>query len=88
MADRDSKWENNRPGRYYVDRTCISAKLCVAAAPGLFEMDEGGDHAIVVRQPADASEEEQARDALHGCPVAAIGDDGEATAGDDVPPVK
>ncbi len=77
MADRDSKWENNCKGRFYVDRTCISAKYCVGAAPDLFDMDEGGDHAVVIRQPRTPAEEEQARDALNGCPVGAIGDDGE-----------
>jgi ferredoxin len=77
VADRDSKWENNCPGRYYVDRNCISAKYCVSVAPELFSMGDGGDHAAVVRQPENAAEEELARDALNGCPVNAIGDDGD-----------
>lgn len=77
MADRDSKWEGNCKGPYYVDQTCIATKYCVAAAPDVFEMVEDGGHAVVVRQPANPDEEEQARDALNGCPVSAIGDDGD-----------
>ncbi|GAB4108457.1 MAG: ferredoxin [Acidobacteriota bacterium] len=76
MADKDSRWPNNAKGRYYVDRSCISAKFCVATAPQLFAIDAGGN-AIVIRQPQTPEEEELARDAMHGCPVGAIGDDGE-----------
>lgn len=77
MADRDSKWEDNAEGRFYVDHMCIGTKYCVAAAPEIFEMVDSGDHATVVRQPRTPDEEEQARDAMNGCPVSAIGDDGD-----------
>lgn len=77
MADKDNKWESNVPGKYYVDRNCIAAKYCVSVAPEVFSLDESGGHACVVRQPETPEEEEQVRDALNGCPVSAIGDDGE-----------
>lgn len=76
MADKEARWPNNAKGRYYVDRSCISAKYCVAVAPQLFGIDQGGN-AVVLRQPETPEEEELARDALNGCPLGAIGDDGE-----------
>ena len=39
-------------------------------------MDEDEGHAYVSRQPASPEEEEQCIEALEGCPVEAIGDDG------------
>lgn len=77
MANRDEKTEENVKGRFYVDHTCIASKFCVGAAPSIFKMSEGGDHAYVTKQPDDAAEESVAQEALRGCPVEAIGDDGE-----------
>ncbi len=77
MGNRKEKREDNVSGKYYVDHTCIGSKFCVEAAASIFRMSEGGDHAFVVKQPADPVEEEQAREAMLGCPVEAIGDDGE-----------
>ena len=77
MADKELKWEQNAKGNYYVDQTCIAAKYCVSVAPDHFQMDEAGGHAVLIRQPEGPEEEELVRDALHGCPVGAIGDDGD-----------
>lgn len=77
MADKEQKWAENANGKYYVDRNCIAAKFCVSAAPEIFRMDESGGHAVVVRQPETPDEEERTRDAVHGCPVGAVGDDGD-----------
>ena len=72
MADRDDSWEENAPGKYYVDRACIASKFCVAAAPANFRMSESG-HAYVYKQPETPEEEQACREALLGCPVEAIG---------------
>lgn len=80
MADKTQKWDDNVPGRYYVDDRCIKSKYCVAAAPNNFRMSPAG-HAYVFKQPETPEEEAQCRDALSGCPVIAIGDDGEETSG-------
>jgi len=37
-----------------------------------------GDHAVVIQQPDSAEEQVEVREALAGCPVNAIGDDGES----------
>ncbi|GAB4233407.1 MAG: ferredoxin [Acidobacteriota bacterium] len=77
MADKSLKWEENAKGKYYVDKTCITAKFCVATAPDIFQLDESGTHAFVARQPQTPEEEQLVREAMLGCPVGAIGDDGE-----------
>jgi ferredoxin len=76
MANRDDRWEQNVKGRYYVDECCIASKLCVDVAPNNFAMTPEG-HAYVYKQPESPDEEEQCRQAVAGCPVGAIGDDGE-----------
>jgi ferredoxin len=76
MAEKELKWEENVEGKHYVDKNCIAAKYCVAVAPEVFRMVENGSHAYVHKQPENSEEEEQAQDAIMGCPVSAIGDDG------------
>jgi len=75
MADKDAKWEDNAPGKYYVDDNCVCTKYCVAAAPRNFAMSDEG-HAYVSKQPETQEEEEQCQEAMRGCPPEAIGDDG------------
>lgn len=76
MANKAARWPENAPGRYYVDDACIKAKYCLAVAPRNFKMSELG-HSYVAKQPQTPEEEAQVREALAGCPVGAIGDDGE-----------
>lgn len=77
MADRTQKQEENVAGRCYVDHNCIAAKFCVGSAPEHFRMSEDGGHAYVYRQPETPEEEARCREALEGCPVEAVGDDGD-----------
>jgi len=81
MADRQQKWPENVAGRYFVDEACIASKYCVSAAPRNFRMTQAG-YAYVFRQPETPEEEEQCREALAGCPVNAIGNNGLSDAGD------
>lgn len=76
MADKNDKWEQNAPGKIYVDKTCISCDACCLAAPNNFQMnatEEG--HAFLSKQPTTPEEEAQCQEAKAGCPVEAIGDD-------------
>lgn len=75
MADKSMKWEQNAPGKVYVDTSCIACDACVTAAPKNFAMHDEG-HAYVAAQPSTAEEEEACREAMDGCPVEAIGNDG------------
>jgi len=76
MADKDDRWEENAAGKFYVDRTCIACDACVIAAPDNFKMNEDDGHAYLSKQPAGPQEEDQCREAMEGCPVEAIGQDG------------
>lgn len=76
MADKSNKYDENIKGRYYVDRECIACDACVLAAPDHFGMDEDDGHAFVTKQPSSEGEEAACREAMEGCPVEAIGNDG------------
>ncbi len=78
MADKSTKWDQNKPGKVYVDSACIACDACVTAAPKNFAMHDDG-HAFVSSQPTSVEEEEACREAMEGCPVEAIGNDGDPT---------
>ena len=76
MADKTKKYKENVPGKYYVDDECIACDACVLTAENHFGMDEDDGHSFVVKQPTNEEEEELCREAMEGCPVEAIGNDG------------
>lgn len=78
MADKTSKFPENEPGPFYVDEACIACDACVTSAPNNFSMDEKMGHAFVKVQPRNSTEEDQCREAMEGCPVEAIGNDGQS----------
>ena len=77
MADKTQKWEDNAPGRFYVDKECILCSLCVDIAPNSFKESEDGDHDVVYSQPETEEDVAAAMEALEQCPVDAIGCDGD-----------
>ncbi len=77
MADPANKYPDNVPGRYYVDDQCIDCDLCRETAPNNFMRNDDGGHSFVFKQPETPEEEAQSQEALEGCPVEAIGKDGE-----------
>ena len=60
-----------------MDDTCIYCDACRAAAPDNYKRNEDAGYSYVSKQPDNAEEEALCREALEGCPVEAIGDDGE-----------
>ncbi len=78
MADKDDKWPLNAAGKFYVDEQCIDCDLCRETAPDFFKRDEDGGYSYVYNQPDGANEDDIAlcMEALEGCPVEAIGEDG------------
>ena len=76
MADKESKYEDNAPGTYYVDVECIDCDLCRQVAPDNFTRNEDEGYSYVYKQPKTPEESELCEEALEGCPVEAIGDDG------------
>jgi ferredoxin len=77
MADFDKRYADNIPGRFYVDDQCIDCDLCRETAPENFTRNENGGHSFVNRQPATPEEEAKCREAMDGCPVEAIGANGD-----------
>ena len=55
---------------------CIDCDLCREVAPTIYKRNDEGGHSFVVKQPDGQVEEDMAKEALDGCPVEAIGDDG------------
>ena len=76
MPDPDAKWPENVGGRFYVDDQCIDCDLCREIAPDYFMRNEDGGYSYIYKQPEDQDGIDECMEALEGCPVEAIGDDG------------
>lgn len=76
MADKNDKFSDNIPGKFYVDQQCIDCDLCRETAPCCFKRNDDKGHSFVHRQPENEEEWEMCMEALQGCPVDAIGNDG------------
>lgn len=80
MPDLSDRLPQNVPGAFYVDSQCIDCDLCRETAPMVFSRHEETGYSYVHRQPTTADEIALAQEAMEGCPVEAIGNDGEASA--------
>jgi ferredoxin len=76
MANIMDKWKDNVNGKFYVDTQCIDCDLCRETAPSCFARNHDSGYSYVVKQPETALENQHCKEALEGCPVQAIGDDG------------
>ena len=76
MADLSNKYPENIKGAYYCDDQCIDCDLCRETAPANFKRWEEGSYSIVFKQPENETEEALCKDAMQGCPVEAIGNNG------------
>jgi len=76
MANKADKWENNVAGSFYVDQQCIDCDLCRETAPDFFNRFDEGGYSFVYHQPASEDDLALCMEALEGCPVEAIGNDG------------
>lgn len=77
MADKADKWSENVSGKFYVDQQCIDCDLCRETAPDFFARNDDGGYSFVKKQPSSQEEIDMCMEALEGCPVEAIGEDGE-----------
>ena len=80
MADKNDKWADNVKGKFYVDEQCIDCDLCRETAPSYFTRNEDEGYSYVFKQPESQEAIEQCIEALEGCPVDAIGQDGDSDA--------
>ncbi len=76
MADKDDRNSSNVSGQFYVDSQCIDCDLCRETAPSNFTRAEDEGYSYVCKQPTTDEEIAQCREAIEGCPVEAIGEDG------------
>ena len=76
MADKEEKQPENVPGKFYVDEQCIDCDLCRETSPTNFTREEDGGYSYVYKQPENDDELELCIEAMEGCPVEAIGNDG------------
>ena len=76
MADPKEKFDDNVPGPYYVDTTCIDCDVCRDTAPLNFTRNDKGQYSYVFKQPETEEERQLCEEALASCPVEAIGNDG------------
>ena len=77
MADIANKYVENATGKFYVDDQCIDCDLCRETAPNNFKRSDDGGYSYVFKQPTTPEEDAQCREAMEGCPVEAIGNNGD-----------
>lgn len=77
MARRTHRFPDNRDGAFYVEVACIDCDRCRQTAPEHFARNDVG-FSYVVKQPEGAEAIARCQKALGGCPVGAIGADGDA----------
>lgn len=71
MASIDRRRPENVDGAFFVDETCIDCDHCRWIAPAMFH--RAGKQSAVHHQPANATEEVNAMQALFTCPTGSIG---------------
>jgi len=76
MAELENKYPENITGKFYVDDQCIDCDLCRETAPDNFTSSDDGGYSYVYKQPSTPEEEAKCIEAMEGCPVEAIGDNG------------
>ena len=76
MADIANKYPENVTGSFYVDDQCIDCDLCRETAPANFTRNDDGGHSYVYKQPENDAESALCKEAMEGCPVEAIGNNG------------
>jgi ferredoxin len=80
MANFADRLPQNVAGRFYVDSQCIDCDLCRETAPNVFARHDESGFSYVYRQPLTPEDVALAEEALQGCPVEAIGNDGAESA--------
>ena len=76
MAELENRYPENVEGEYYVDDQCIDCDLCRETAPSNFTRQEDEGYSYVYKQPETDEEKAECEEAMDGCPVEAIGNNG------------
>ena len=70
-----TKHPQNVAGRFYVTDDCLACEVCQYVAPNHFRYGEYG-MSYVFQQPTTPEEIKQCEEAVVGCPVEAVREDG------------
>src|SRR5215472_1403074 len=73
MARQAARLEENAPGAFFVDDSCIDCGACREIAPATFGRSHRRGQSFVKTQPAGEDHERRALMALVACPTASIG---------------
>ena len=73
MARIADRLNENAPGDYFVDQSCIDCDTCRQVAPEIYLRLDTVGQSVVHRQPETAAERRRAAMALVACPTASIG---------------
>ncbi len=77
MANKAQRYPENATGKFYVDDQCIDCDLCRQTAPKNFMRNAEKGYSYLSKPPETPEEEKRYVEAMQGCPVEAIGNDGE-----------
>jgi ferredoxin len=77
MADKSRHLLGNAAGEFYVNDQCMDCDLCRETAPENFKRNDAAGFSFVYKQPSSPTEEQLCKEAMDGCPVEAIGNDGD-----------
>jgi ferredoxin len=80
MANLSERQEINHVGKFYVTTACIDCDLCRETAPAFFTRSEDSGYSYVQNQPGTEEENDLCMEAAEGCPVEAIGHNGDQIA--------
>ena len=80
MANLNERQDINSAGRFYVTTACIDCDLCRETAPAFFARSEDTGFSYVQNQPNTDAEINLCIEAAEGCPVEAIGHNGDQPA--------
>lgn len=69
--------QDNVPGRFYIDTTCIDCGLCPSLAPHTFTESEDATHSYAHAQPSTDDEVAECEEAIAVCPTQSVRNDGE-----------
>ena len=75
MSSQPMRHPQNVPGRFYVTEDCLACEVCQDVAPNNFRYGEYG-MSYVFKQPTTPQEVKHCEEAMDGCPLEAIQDDG------------
>ena len=76
-SGNENVYPDNAVGKYYIDEECIDCDLCRETSAVNFSRNEAGGYSYVSKQPESEEEEQLCAEALEGCPVESIHEDGQ-----------